>query len=150
MLLGQSRVFFTMAKDGLLPKTFSEVHPKYKTPAKANMWLFLLVGVFAAFVPGDVVGDMCSIGTLFAFILVSAGVLVMRKSNPEAVRPFKVPLVPLIPILGIVVCGLMIVGLGAENWIRLIVWLAIGFVIYFGYSKKHSKMQNEQTLKDIK
>jgi APA family basic amino acid/polyamine antiporter len=142
MLLGQSRVFYSMSKDGLLPKTFSEIHPKYKTPAKATMWLFLLVGIFAAFVPGDVVGDMCSIGTLFAFILVSAGVIIMRKTNPDTPRPFRVALVPLIPILGIVVCGLMIIGLGAENWIRLFIWLAIGFVIYFGYSKKHSKLNN--------
>ena len=92
--------------------------------------------------PGDVVGDMCSIGTLFAFILVSAGVIIMRKTNPDTPRPFRVALVPLIPILGIVVCGLMIIGLGAENWIRLFIWLAIGFVIYFGYSKKHSKLNN--------
>jgi APA family basic amino acid/polyamine antiporter len=147
MLLGQSRVFFSMSKDGLLPKAFSAVHPKFKTPAKANLWLFLLVGVFAAFVPGDVVGDMCSIGTLFAFILVSAGVIIMRKTNPDTPRPFRVALVPLIPILGIVVCGLMIVGLGAENWIRLLVWLAIGFVIYFGYSKRNSVLQKERESK---
>ncbi len=143
MLLGQARVFFSMSKDGLLPKTFSEVHPKFKTPAKANVWLFVLVGLFAAFVPGDVVGDMCSIGTLFAFILVSAGVIMMRKSDPDTPRPFRVPLVPVIPILGIVVCGFMIFGLGVENWIRLLVWLAIGFVIYFGYSKRHSLLQKK-------
>ncbi len=144
MLLGQSRVFYSMSKDGLLPKTFSEIHPKFKTPAKANMWLFLLVGIFAAFIPGEVVGDMCSIGTLFAFILVSAGVIIMRKTNPDTPRPFRVAMVPLIPILGIVVCGLMIVGLGADNWIRLFVWLIVGFIIYFGYSRKHSKLRNDQ------
>jgi APA family basic amino acid/polyamine antiporter len=143
MLLGQSRVFYSMSKDGLLPKQFSEIHPKFKTPAKANIWLFGLVGIFAAFVPGDVVGDMCSIGTLFAFILVSVGVIIMRKSNPDTPRPFRVAWVPLVPILGAVICGLMIVGLGADNWIRLIIWLAIGFVIYFGYSKKNSKLQNQ-------
>ena len=140
MLLGQSRVFFSMSRDGLLPKVFSEVHPKFRTPAKANAWLFFLVGIFAAFVPGDIVGDMTSIGTLFAFILVSIGVIIMRKTNPDTPRPFKTPLVPLIPILGVLVCGFMIFGLGEENWIRLIVWLAIGFVIYFGYSRKHSKI----------
>jgi len=143
MLLGQSRVFYSMSKDGLLPKTFSEIHAKFKTPAKANMWLFVLVGVFAAFVPGDVVGDMTSIGTLFAFILVSAGIIIMRKTNPDTPRPFKVAMVPLIPILGIVVCGLMIIGLGADNWIRLLIWLVVGFIIYFGYSKRNSKLQNE-------
>ncbi len=142
MLLGQSRVFFSMSKDGLLPKTFSEVHPTFKTPAKANAWLFLLVGLFAAFVPGDIVGDMTSIGTLFAFILVSAGVILMRKTDPDAVRPFRTPFVPLFPILGIIVCGWMIFGLGWENWLRLIVWLIIGFVIYFGYSVKHSRINN--------
>ncbi|MBK8350344.1 MAG: amino acid permease [Saprospirales bacterium] len=142
MLLGQSRVFFSMSKDGLLPKSFSEVHPTFKTPAKANAWLFLLVGLFAAFVPGDIVGDMTSIGTLFAFILVSVGVIMMRKTDPDAVRPFRTPLVPLFPILGIIVCGWMIFGLGWENWLRLIIWLVIGFVIYFGYSVKHSRINN--------
>ncbi|MFN8295487.1 MAG: amino acid permease [Chitinophagales bacterium] len=142
MLLGQSRVFFSMSKDGLLPKVFSEVHPVYRTPAKANAWLFFLVGIFAAFVPGDIVGDMTSIGTLFAFILVSIGVILMRKTNPDAVRPFKTPLVPLVPILGILVCGFMIFGLGWENWLRLIIWLIIGFIIYFGYSVKHSRINN--------
>ena len=142
MLLGQSRVFFSMSKDGLLPKTFSEVHPKYQTPAKANMWLFLLVGLFAAFVPGDIVGDMTSIGTLFAFILVSVGVILMRKTDPNAVRPFRTPFVPWFPILGIIVCGWMIFGLGWENWLRLIVWLIIGFIIYFGYSVKNSRINN--------
>lgn len=142
MLLGQSRVFFSMSKDGLLPKVFSEVHPKFKTPAKANAWLFFLVGIFAAFIPGDIVGDMTSIGTLFAFILVSIGVIMMRKSNPDAVRPFKTPLVPLVPILGVIVCGFMIIGLGWENWTRLIVWLIIGFVIYFRYSRHHSRLNN--------
>ena len=142
MLLGQSRVFFSMSKDGLLPKSFSEVHPTFKTPAKANAWLFLLVGLFAAFVPGDIVGDMTSIGTLFAFILVSVGVILMRKTDPDAVRPFRTPFVPLFPILGIIVCGWMIFGLGWENWLRLIIWLAIGFVIYFGYSVKHSRINN--------
>lgn len=144
MLLGQSRVFFSMSKDGLLPKVFSEVHPTFRTPAKANAWLFFLVGIFAAFVPGDIVGDMTSIGTLFAFILVSIGVILMRKTNPDAVRPFRTPLVPLVPILGILVCGFMIFGLGWENWLRLIVWLAIGFIIYFGYSVKNSKINNPE------
>jgi basic amino acid/polyamine antiporter, APA family len=138
MLLGQSRVFYTMSKDGLLPKAFAAIHPKYNTPAKANTWLFLLVGVFAAFVPGDIVGDMCSIGTLFAFILVCVGVMIMRKSDPDVARPFKVPLVPIIPILGIGICGLMVAGLGFENWSRLLIWLIVGFDIYILYSLKNS------------
>jgi basic amino acid/polyamine antiporter, APA family len=145
MLLGQSRVFYTMSKDGLLPKSFATIHPKFNTPAKANTWLFLLVGLFAAFVPGDVVGDMCSIGTLFAFILVSVGVIIMRKSNPNVDRPFKVPFVPLIPILGIAICGFMVFGLGYENWSRLLIWLIIGFDVYLLYSIKNSALADATT-----
>ena len=142
MLLGQSRVFYSMSKDGLLPKVFSELHPVYRTPYKSNLILFVFVGLFAAFVPGDIVGDMTSIGTLFAFMLVAAGVIIMRKTNPDAKRTFRTPLVPLVPILGIIVCGAMIFGLGWPNWSRLLMWLALGFVIYFGYSAKHSKLRN--------
>ncbi len=142
MLLGQSRVFYSMANDGLLPKVFSDVHPKYKTPYKANLFIMILVGAFAAFVPGDIVGDMTSIGTLFAFMLVCAAVIILRKTDPDLPRQFKTPLVPLVPILGIVVCAAMIFGLGWLNWLRLAGWLAIGFVIYFGYSKGHSKLRN--------
>ncbi|MDR3678577.1 MAG: amino acid permease [Flavipsychrobacter sp.] len=143
MLMGQSRVFYSMSRDGLVPKLFSDLHPKFQTPYKSN-WVFLvLVGAFAAFVPGDIVGDMTSIGTLFAFILVCAGVWIMRVKNPEIPRQFKVPLVPLIPILGIGVCGAMIAGLGWTNWLRLIAWLIIGLVIYFSYSRKNSKLNNE-------
>ncbi len=141
MLLGQSRVFYSMSKDGLLPKAFSDVHPKYKTPYKANLIILILVGAFAAFVPGDVVGDMTSIGTLFAFILVCAAVIILRKTDPDLPRQFKTPLVPLVPILGIIVCAAMIYGLGWTNWARLIGWLAIGFIIYFGYSKKRSHLK---------
>jgi len=142
MLLGQSRVFYSMANDGLLPKVFSEVHPKFKTPYKANLLIMILVGAFAAFVPGDIVGDMTSIGTLFAFMLVCAAVIILRKTDPDLPRQFKTPLVPLVPILGIVVCAAMIFGLGWLNWLRLAGWLAIGFVIYFGYSAKNSKLRN--------
>ena len=143
MLLGQSRVFYSMSRDGLLPKMFSDVHPKYKTPYKANWFILILVGLFAAFVPGDIVGDMTSIGTLFAFMLVCAAVIVLRKTNPDLPRQFKTPWVPFVPILGILVCGAMIFGLGWTNWLRLAVWLAIGFVIYFGYSKNHSILRTQ-------
>lgn len=142
MLLGQSRVFYSMSKDGLLPKIFSDVHPKYKTPYKASLFILIIVGVFAAFVPGDIVGDMTSIGTLFAFMLVCAAVIILRKTNPELPRQFKTPLVPLVPILGILTCGLMILGLGWPNWLRLFVWLLIGFAVYFGYSRKNSKLKD--------
>ncbi len=142
MLLGQSRVFYSMSHDGLLPKAFSAIHPKYKTPYKASLFILILVGLFAAFVPGDIVGDMTSIGTLFAFMLVCVAVIVLRKTNPELKREFKTPWVPFVPIMGIIVCGAMIYGLGWTNWARLGGWLAIGFVIYFGYSQKHSKLRN--------
>lgn len=140
MLLGQSRVFYSMGKDGLLPSAFADVHPKYKTPYKANLIIMLIVGAFAAFVPGDIVGDMTSIGTLFAFILVCLGVIILRKTNPDLPRAFKTPLVPFIPILGILSCGLMIAGLGWTNWLRLLVWLILGLVIYYTYGIKNSKI----------
>ncbi len=142
MLLGQSRVFYSMSRDGLLPKVFSDVHPKFKTPYKANLIILVLVGLFAAFVPGDIVGDMTSIGTLFAFILVCAAVIILRKTEPNLPRQFKTPWVPFVPILGIIVCAAMIFGLGWTNWLRLFGWLAIGFVIYFGYSRKNSRLNN--------
>ncbi|GAB1398016.1 hypothetical protein MASR1M65_27960 [Saprospiraceae bacterium] len=141
MLLGQSRVFYSMSRDGLLPGVFSKLHTKYRTPYKANLIILVLVGAFAAFVPGDVVGDMTSIGTLFAFILVCAGVIILRKTDPDLPRKFRVPWVPVLPILGIIVCAAMIYGLGWTNWLRLIAWLAIGMIIYFGYGIKHSKLQ---------
>jgi len=142
MLLGQSRVFYSMGNDGLLPRFFSDVHPKYKTPYKANLVIMVIVGLFAAFIPGDIVGDMTSIGTLFAFILVCISVIVLRKTEPNMKREFKTPFVPVVPILGVLVCLAMIYGLGWTNWLRLGAWLAIGLVIYFLYSKKNSKLNN--------
>ena len=142
MLMGQSRVFYSMSRDGLVPKIFSEVHPKYKTPYKSNLIFLLFVGLFAAFVPGDIVGDMTSIGTLFAFILVCAGILILRKKHPNLKREFKTPWVPYVPVLGMIVCGAMIYGLGWTNWSRLLLWLLIGVIIYFAYSRKHSKLRN--------
>ena len=144
MLLGQSRVFYSMGKDGLLPKSFSDIHPKFKTPYKANLVILAIVGAFAAFVPGDIVGDMTSIGTLFAFILVCISVIVLRKTEPDMKREFKTPFVPLVPILGVIVCLAMIYGLGWTNWLRLIVWLALGLVVYFVYSKKNSNLNNQK------
>ena len=141
MLLGQSRVFYSMSEDGLVPKIFSDVHPRYQTPWKSNILFFFLTSLFGGFIPGDVVGEMTSIGTLFAFILVCAGVWILRRRRPELERAFKVPMLPVVSILGIVVCGSMIYGLGWTNWLRLIVWLTIGLVIYFTYSRKHSKVQ---------
>jgi APA family basic amino acid/polyamine antiporter len=142
MLLGQSRVFYSMGKDGLLPKAFSDLHSKYKTPYKANLAILVIVGAFAAFVPGDIVGDMTSIGTLFAFVLVCISVIILRKKEPNMVREFKTPLVPFVPLLGVVVCCAMMYGLGWTNWLRLFAWMAIGVVFYFAYGKKNSVLNN--------
>jgi len=143
MLLGQSRVFFSMSEDGLVPKVFSAVHPKFKTPYKSNMLFFVFTSLFAAFLPETIVGDMTSIGTLFAFILVCAGVWILRNRRPDLPRDFKAPLVPVTATLGIIVCGAMIYGLGWTNWLRLIVWLVIGLVLYFSYGRKHSRLAKE-------
>ena len=142
MLMGQSRVFFSMSKDGLIPRIFSTVNPKTQTPAKSNLLFMVFVSLFAAFVPARVVGEMTSIGTLFAFILVCIGVWVMRNKMPELPRAFKTPLVPLVPILGIVVCLFMMVFLPMDTWIRLLVWMLIGMDIYLVYGAKNSHLGN--------
>jgi APA family basic amino acid/polyamine antiporter len=142
MLMGQSRVFYSMSKDGLVPPAFCEVHGRYRTPHKANWLFFGFVGLFAAFVPEDVVGNMTSIGTLFAFMLVCIGVWVMRVKEPDAPRKFRVPMVPVVSTLGVLVCGSMVFGLGWPNWTRLGVWLVIGLTLYFTYGIKRSKLQN--------
>ncbi|MBC6492475.1 amino acid permease [Flavihumibacter stibioxidans] len=140
MLMGQSRIFYTMSNDGLIPKAFGELHPKFKTPYKANWILFIFVGLFAAFVPGHVAGDLTSFGTLFAFVLVSAGVWIMRVASPDIKRPFKTPLVPLVPILGVIVCTAMIFALDSTTLKVAFGWMAIGIVVYFLYSRKNSKL----------
>ncbi len=144
MLMGQSRIFYTMSNDGLIPKAFGVLHPKFKTPYKANWILFVFVGLFAAFVPGHVAGDLTSFGTLFAFVLVSAGVWILRVKSPEIERPFKTPLVPLVPILGVIVCTAMIFALDAQTLKVAFGWMALGLVVYFVYSRHHSKLRNGQ------
>jgi len=141
MLLGQSRVFYSMSRDGLVPAVFSDIHPRFKTPWRSNMLFFFFVAPFSAFLPLSIVGHMTSIGTLFAFVIVCAGVWVMRVKNPDAPRPFKTPLVPLVPILGIVWNFAMMYSLGWSNWLRLVVWLVIGQAIYFLYSRHHSHLR---------
>ena len=140
MLLGQSRVFYAMSQDGLVPKIFSDVHRRFKTPYKSNMLFFVFTSLFAAFIPENIVGEMTSIGTLFAFILVCAGVWIMRQRRPDIPRGFTVPALPFVAIAGILVCGSMIYGLGWTNWLRLAVWLVIGLVFYFGYGRSHSRL----------
>jgi basic amino acid/polyamine antiporter, APA family len=144
MLMGQSRVFFSMSKDGLVPKVFSQLHPIFKTPWKSNVLFFIFVSLIAAFVPASIISDMTVIGTLFAFVIVCLGIIVLRKTNPTINRPFRTPWVPFIPILGIIVCTGLIYTLGPANWLRLIVWLLIGVVIYFVYGVKNSKLQGER------
>jgi APA family basic amino acid/polyamine antiporter len=130
-----------MSRDGLVPSVFSATHPKFGTPYKSNLIFFLLVGAFSAFLPEDIVGDMTSIGTLFAFMIVCGGVWILRVKQPALPRDFRSPLVPLFPILGIIVCGAMIFGLGWTNWLRLGVWMVIGLCIYGFYGRKHSKLR---------
>lgn len=142
MLLGQSRVFFSMSRDRLLPPLFSDVHPKFRTPWRSNLLFMGITGMLAAFAPIEVLGEATSIGTLFAFVLVCAGIMIMRKTHPEIPRPFKTPLVPLVPILGILFNVSMMLGLGWSNWARLFGWMALGLVIYFGYSRKNSITHN--------
>ena len=143
MLLGQSRVFYSMSEDGLVPKVFSDVHSKFRTPWKSNMLFFVFTSLFAAFLPEDIVGEMTSIGTLFAFILVCAGVWILRVREPNRAREFTTPMVPAVPILGIITCGAMIFGLGWTNWLRLIGWLVIGLAIYFLYGRSNSALSRQ-------
>ncbi|HJS99197.1 MAG TPA: amino acid permease [Terriglobales bacterium] len=141
MLLGQSRIFYTMSHDGLLPKWASAVHPRFRTPYISSIFVGVFVAMFAALIPISVLGELVSIGTLLAFVIVCAGVWVLRRSRPEVPRPFRTPWVPFVPIMGILISGLMMVSLPLDTWIRLIVWLIIGMVIYFTYSRRHSKVQ---------
>lgn len=140
LMLGQSRIFFVMAKDGLLPSFFSDLHPTHKTPWKSNLILLVLVGLIAGFVPISILSHMTSIGTLLAFIIACAGVIILRYTQPNQPRPFRVPFFPYVPILGILTCFLMMVTLGVDSWLRLVGWLAIGLVIYFMYGRYHSKI----------
>src|SRR5206468_7255539 len=141
MMLSQPRVWLAMARDGLFPYSFfGAVHEKYRTPWKATILTGVAVALGAAFLPLRALADLTNIGTLFAFVVVCISVLIMRFKHPEAERPFRVPLYPLVPILGIVTCTILMFSLAKENWYRLFAWLAIGFVIYFGYGRKHSVM----------
>ena len=144
MMLSQPRVFLAMARDGLLPESFfGAVHPKYRTPHKSTILTGIFVAVASALLPLDVLADMVNIGTLLAFVLVCAAVLIMRKTNPSAHRPFRAPLGPVVPILGILTCLVLMLSLGRHNWERLAIWLAVGLVIYFCYGRRHSHLGRE-------
>jgi len=145
MLLGQTRVLYSMANDGLLPKKFfAAIHPKYRTPYKNTIAVGLLAAIVGSVTPIDDIGKMVNIGTLLAFIIVCIAVMVLRNTAPDQARPFRTPWVPVIPILGILFNGYMMYKLGWVNWARLIIWLVIGLIVYYTYSVKHSKVRNPQ------
>src|SRR5437588_723775 len=141
MMLSQPRVMLALARDGLVPRGFfGDIHPRFRTPWKSTILTGLFVASMAGFIPLSILAEMTSIGTLFAFVIVCGAVIVMRRTNPNANRPFRAPFVPLVPILGILTCLLLMFSLPAENWYRLIIWLGVGLVIYFGYGRRHSVM----------
>ncbi len=127
-LLGQSRVFFSMSKDGFLPPAFSRIHPRFRTPVQSNLLLGAFIAVFAGFVPINIVGEIVSIGTLLAFVMVCLGIIILRRTDPDTPRSFRTPWVPLVPILGIITCMVMMASLSWETWL----WLAIGLAVYYG------------------
>lgn len=142
MLLGQPRIFFTMSKDGLLPSVFSKVHPKFKTPYVSTIITGIVAMIIAGILPISILGELVSIGTLLAFIIVCLSVLVLRKSRPDIHRPFRTPWVPVVPILGAAFCFLQMAALPLDTWLRLVIWMVIGFCIYFFYGIKHSKVRH--------
>jgi APA family basic amino acid/polyamine antiporter len=141
MMLGQPRVFFSMSKDGLLPPMFSEVHPRFRTPWLATILTGCVAIVVSGLLPIGLLGELVSIGTLLAFVIVCAGVLVLRITDPEVPRPFRTPGYPLVPLGGVVACGYLMYGLPPDTWARLIIWMALGLVIYFLYGRRHSNVQ---------
>jgi APA family basic amino acid/polyamine antiporter len=137
-LLGQTRVFLSMSRDGLLPEFFGRIHERYRTPHLSTMLTGVIVAIAAGLTPIDVLGQLVSMGTLFAFVLVCIGIVMLRRSQPNLPRPFRTPWVPLVPILGALACLLQMVALPLHTWIRLVVWLLIGFAVYFGYGRKNA------------
>ncbi|HVX88733.1 MAG TPA: amino acid permease, partial [Gemmatimonadales bacterium] len=140
MLMGQPRIFYSMSRDGLLPPVFGKVHPTFRTPFVSTIVTGIVAAAVAGIFPIGLLGELVSIGTLLAFVIVCGGIIVLRRTQPDLVRPFKTPMVPLVPILGIAICGYMMYGLPKDTWIRLVVWMALGLMIYFLYGKRHSAL----------
>jgi APA family basic amino acid/polyamine antiporter len=144
LLLGQPRIFYSMSKDGLLPPVFSKIHPRFKTPHITTMLTGVVCALIAGLVPDALIGELVSIGTLLAFVVVCVGIIVLRKTKPDLPRPFKTPFVPVVPILGAILCLSQTIKLPWDTWLRLLIWMAIGVVIYFGYSIRHSKLRQKK------
>jgi APA family basic amino acid/polyamine antiporter len=140
LLLGQSRVFFAMSRDGLLPGWMAEVHPKFGTPYRATILMGVIVAVMAGLIPLSALAELVNIGTLFAFVVVSIGVVVLRHTRPDLHRPFKVPLMPVVPILSVLACLFVMFNLPVETWLRFVIWMLVGAVIYFLYGRQHSRL----------
>jgi len=143
MLLGQSRVFYSMSRDGLLGHWAGKVHPTFRTPYLSTIYTGIAVGLATGLLPLQLLGQLVNIGTLLAFVLVCAGVWILRTKRPDLERPFKTPFVPFVPVMGILCCFGLMLTLPGDTWLRLVVWLIIGFAIYFGYSRRHSVLQRE-------
>ena len=150
IMYGQTRIFFAMCRDGLLPRRLAHVHPRYGTPARLTIGFGILIAILAAFVPLGEIVKLVNIGTLFAFILVNVGVVVLRRTKPDMKRPFRVPLSPVFPIIGVVLCLWLMKDLPGTTWVRFLIWLVVGLVIYFGYSIRHSRLRHGEGPADVR
>ncbi len=148
LLYGQSRIFLTMSQDGLLPRMFARLHPRLNTPYRSQILIGVIVAAVAALVPINVLGEMVSIGTLFAFILVCGAVIYLRRSAARTYRPFRVPGVPVVPVCGILFCLLLMSGLPLFTWLRLVIWMAVGLGLYFVYGHRHSVLRHPETVRE--
>jgi APA family basic amino acid/polyamine antiporter len=138
--MGQSRVFFAMSRDGLLPGVFSSLSERFKTPYRTTLFTGVIVAVLAFLLSLKTLAELVNIGTLFAFVLVSIGVVILRRTRPDLERPFRVPLMPVIPILSVLASGWLMLNLQGATWVRFLIWMALGLVVYFGYSRTHSRL----------